>query len=43
VAVHRLRRRFAAVLREEVARTVADPADVDGEIRFMLETLRSGE
>ena len=42
VAVHRLRRRFAAVLREEVARTVADPADVDGEIRFMLETLRSG-
>lgn len=43
VAVHRLRRRFAAVLREEVARTVADPADVDAEIRFMLETLRSGQ
>jgi RNA polymerase sigma-70 factor (ECF subfamily) len=42
VAVHRLRRRFAAVLREEVARTVADPADVDGEIRFMLEALRGG-
>jgi RNA polymerase sigma-70 factor (ECF subfamily) len=42
VAVHRLRRRFAAVLREEVARTVADPTDVDGEIRWMLETLRSG-
>jgi RNA polymerase sigma-70 factor (ECF subfamily) len=40
VAVHRLRRRFAAVLREEVARTVAEPADVDGEIRFMLEALR---
>ena len=42
MAVHRLRRRFAAVLREEVARTVADPADVDAEIRWMLETLRSG-
>jgi RNA polymerase sigma-70 factor (ECF subfamily) len=36
VAVHRLRRRFCAVLREEVARTVADPADVDGEIRWLL-------
>lgn len=42
VAVHRLRRRFAAVLREEVARTVADPADVDGEIRFLLDALRGG-
>jgi RNA polymerase sigma factor (sigma-70 family) len=40
VAVHRLRRRFASLLREEVARTVADPADVDGEIRWMLDTLR---
>ena len=40
VAVHRLRRRFAGLLREEVARTVADPADVDAEIRWMLETLR---
>jgi hypothetical protein len=30
------------VLREEVVRTVADPADVDGEIRFMLEALRGG-
>jgi RNA polymerase sigma-70 factor (ECF subfamily) len=41
VAVHRLRRRFAAVLREEVARTVASPAEVDAEIRWMLETLRA--
>ena len=40
VAVHRLRRRFAAVVREEVTRAVADPADVDPEIRWMLETLR---
>src|SRR5262249_54508148 len=33
VAVHRLRRRFAELLREEVAGTLADPADVDSEIR----------
>lgn len=36
VAVHRLRRRFGAVLREEVARTVADPSRVDDELRFLL-------
>jgi len=41
VAVHRLRRRFAEVLREEVAGTVASPGEVDAEIRWMLETLRS--
>jgi len=40
VAVHRLRRRFCALLREEVARTVGSPADVDAEIRWMLETVR---
>jgi RNA polymerase sigma factor (sigma-70 family) len=43
VAVHRMRRRFGAVLREEVARTVADPAEVDDEIRWMLARLRDGE
>jgi RNA polymerase sigma factor (sigma-70 family) len=42
VALHRLRRRFAVLLREEVARTVADPREVDAEIRWMLETLRDG-
>ena len=35
VAVHRLRKRFAALLREEVERTVGD-ADVDDEIRHLL-------
>jgi RNA polymerase sigma-70 factor (ECF subfamily) len=40
VAVHRLRRRFAAVVREEVLQTVADPGEVDAEIRWMLDTLR---
>ena len=36
VAVHRLRKRFGSVLREEIARTVTDPADVDDEIRWLL-------
>jgi hypothetical protein len=39
VAVHRLRRRFKDLLREEIEQTVADPAEVDDEIRFMLVTL----
>ncbi len=43
VAVHRLRKRFCAVLREEVGRTVGSPADVDAEIRWMLETVRGGQ
>jgi RNA polymerase sigma-70 factor (ECF subfamily) len=36
VAVHRLRRRFGTVLREEVVRTLNDPADVDDEIRHLF-------
>ena len=36
VAVHRLRRRFAQLLRQEVARTVAEPDDVEEEIRELL-------
>jgi RNA polymerase sigma-70 factor (ECF subfamily) len=42
VAVHRLRRRFGSILREEVRETVAHPSEVDGEIRWMLERVRSG-
>ena len=41
VAVHRLRRRFGAVLREEVARTLADDADVDDEIRHLFAAFES--
>jgi RNA polymerase sigma-70 factor (ECF subfamily) len=36
VAVHRLRRRFARLLRQEVGRTVAEPTDVEEEIRYLL-------
>jgi RNA polymerase sigma factor (sigma-70 family) len=39
VAVHRLRKRFCALLREEVGRTVLDPADVEPEIRWLLTAL----
>ena len=39
-AVHRLRRRFAAVLREEILETVSDPREVDAEIRWLLEAVR---
>ncbi len=36
VAVHRLRRRFATILRQQVAETLADPAGVDAELRHLL-------
>ena len=36
VAVHRLRHRYGEMLRKEVEETVADPAQVDGEIRYLL-------
>jgi RNA polymerase sigma-70 factor (ECF subfamily) len=39
VAVHRLRRRYREVLREEIAHTVADPAEIDEEIRHLLDCL----
>jgi RNA polymerase sigma factor (sigma-70 family) len=40
VAVHRLRRRFGALLREEIAETVTDPAQVDDEIRELFRALK---
>ena len=39
VAVHRLRKRLGRVLREEIAATVADPADVGEELRHLLATV----
>lgn len=39
VAVHRMRKRFGALLREEISATVADPAEVDDELRFLLAAL----
>jgi RNA polymerase sigma factor (sigma-70 family) len=36
VTVHRLRERYGDLLREEIGQTVADPAEVDDEIRHLL-------
>jgi RNA polymerase sigma-70 factor (ECF subfamily) len=38
-AVFRLRQRYAKLLREEIASTVADAGEVDAEIRFLLAAL----
>jgi RNA polymerase sigma factor (sigma-70 family) len=38
-ALSRLRRRFAHALRAEIAETVADPRDVDDELRHLLQAL----
>ncbi|MBX3745077.1 MAG: sigma-70 family RNA polymerase sigma factor [Verrucomicrobiae bacterium] len=37
--VHRLRRRFRALLRREVAHTVATPEEIDGEIRYLMQVV----
>ena len=38
-AAHRMRKRYRALLREEVARTVVDPRDVDEELGNLFESL----
>jgi RNA polymerase sigma-70 factor (ECF subfamily) len=38
-AIHRLRKRLGAVLREEVAETVTEPEDVEDELRHLLRVL----
>jgi hypothetical protein len=38
-AVHRMRRRYRTLLREEIAQTVAEPEEIDEEIRFLLKVL----
>lgn len=41
-AVHRLRQRYRQLLREEIANTVAGPAEVDGELRHLFAVLAGG-
>lgn len=36
MSIHRLRRRFGELLRQEVAATVVDPNDVDDELRWLM-------
>jgi RNA polymerase sigma-70 factor (ECF subfamily) len=36
VTIHRLRKRYAEVLREEISHTVSTPEDIDDEIRHLI-------
>jgi hypothetical protein len=40
-AFHRLRQRYRVLLREEIAHTVAQPGDVEEELRYLVSVLRS--
>ena len=40
-AFHRLRQRYRELLREEVAQTVATPAEIEDELRHLIAALRS--
>lgn len=42
VAIHRLRKRYRIIFQTEIADTVADPAEVDSEIRFLFAVLKGG-
>jgi RNA polymerase sigma-70 factor (ECF subfamily) len=39
VAIHRLRKRYRELFRQEIADTVADPADVESELRYLAAVL----
>ena len=41
--IHRLRKQYAATIREEISRTVSDPADVDMETHELCEALIAAE
>jgi RNA polymerase sigma factor (sigma-70 family) len=40
-AFHRLRQRYRVLLREQIAHTVAQPGDVEGELRHLVSVLRA--
>ena len=42
VAIHRLRKEFRNAVKSEIGQTVVDPADTDGEIRYLIEVLSRG-
>jgi len=39
VGIHRLRKRYRDLLRSEIADIVADPADIDAELRYLIASL----
>jgi len=43
VAIHRLRKRYRDLIRLEIAETVADPSEVEAELRFLAAALGAGK
>ena len=41
--IHRLRKRYIEIVRQEVARTVSDPAEINGEIHALCDALIAAE
>ncbi|HVV71099.1 MAG TPA: sigma-70 family RNA polymerase sigma factor, partial [Verrucomicrobiae bacterium] len=39
VAIHRFRKRFRAMIKAEISETVSDPAEVQVELRYLVEVL----
>jgi RNA polymerase sigma-70 factor (ECF subfamily) len=39
VAAHRMRHRYGELLRDEIARTVSRPEEVDEELRYLIEVV----
>jgi DNA-directed RNA polymerase specialized sigma24 family protein len=42
VAVHRLRRRYRELFRDEIAQTVDTPAEIEAELRHLMQSLATG-
>ena len=42
-SIHRFRKQYAALLRQEIGRTVLDPAEIDEEIRALCDALAAAE
>jgi hypothetical protein len=40
VAIHRLRKRYRAILNEQISATLDEPAEIDDEIRHLFEAVR---
>lgn len=40
VSLHRLRKRYGDLMRAEIAETVADPEDIEGELQYLMDALR---
>ena len=43
MSVHRLRKRYRQLLRDEIARTVSDPAEIDEELRLLFAALAEND